>query len=94
MRQGIPDSRPNAPADQSPPFRTLAAYEEIVGTIERVERSDRAVSVHLSCGVLRYPAGSQEAKLLERELADNIGECVSILQLPAADESLRIRREE
>lgn len=66
----------------------LQPFQELCGRLERIHRSDLEVIVDLSSGTLRFPTGSEEAKICTNELAGKEGEQVKILRTPSAGEPL------
>ncbi len=91
MADKLPEKPPDIIVDQDSQLVSLAPFEEIRGRLERLNRTEQSVTVQLSSGVLRFPAASEEATIIERELAGSEGQVVAILRLPAPNDPLGVR---
>lgn len=72
----------------------LDPYEEICGKLESIEQDESHRSIQLSSGLLRYELGSAEANICNRELQDEEGAHVGILNIPEEDPPIRTRIED
>lgn len=68
----------------------LEPPQELCGRLEGIHRTDTQLVVVVSSGVLKFPLDSSDDRICEQELMGNIGDRVSILRSPQADQSLLI----
>jgi hypothetical protein len=69
----------------------LSVFEEISGSLQSVYQDAGFLYVELSAGILRFPAGSTEARICRRELPEESSDTISILRLPDQERPIAIR---
>lgn len=70
---------------------SLDPFQEIIGELEAIHRTDAITVVELSSGRLEFPAASVEAAICERKLTGREGERIAILRTASPEIPLRIR---
>lgn len=90
-RDSIGPVRSGLPATSREERVSLGPYQELVGTVVAIQRTDTSTILELSSGTIEFQASSDEADICQRLLAGREGEQVAILRTPSEDTPLRIR---
>lgn len=63
-------------------YVSLDLFEEIVGTLESIHRTEVYIFVHLSSGTLRYKTQSREAEICSKRLEGKKGRMYRFSEFP------------
>jgi hypothetical protein len=72
----------------------LDPWEELTGTLERLEPGEHALEVHLSSGTLVYDCDSAAANRIRAQCSGRVGATVAILRTASPSDPIRVAVED